>query len=145
MSTDDVLYEKDFTGITEFTDFYMFADEQTDGKVEVDPDGLAIIVGVQTGSLSQPQVMAIPDESFNLEEGGNYKVVITAKFPTDGTLQITMGTWSANDQNQFPVKATGDFQEVVCNFDSWPVNADGAHLFFQCGDFKGTTILKKKR
>ena len=70
-------------------------------------------------------------------------MVITAKYPADGTLQVNMGTWSANDQAQFPVTATGDFQEVVCEFPGWSVDAEGAHLLFQCGDFKGTTIVKK--
>ena len=138
-----VIYEKDFTGITEFTDWSQFADEQTDGKVGVDPNGVAITVGIQTGQVWQPQVMVIPDGSFNLESGGNYRAVITAKFPTDGTLQINMGSWSANDQDQFPVKSTGDFQEIVCDFNGWPVNATGAHMLFQCGDFKGTIIVKK--
>ena len=87
--------------------------------------------------------MVVPDGSFNLKEDGNYKVIVTAKFPADGTLQINMGTWSANDQAQFPVTATGDFQEVECEFPGWSVDAEGAHLLFQCGDFKGTTILKK--
>ena len=138
-----VLYENDFTGITEFTGWSQFDDSQTDGKVEVDADGVAITVGIQTGQLWQPQVMIVPDGSFNLVEDGDYKVVVTAKFPTDGTLQINMGTWSANDQAQFPVTATGDFQEVECEFPGWSVDAEGAHLLFQCGDFKGTTILKK--
>ena len=137
-----VLYENDFTGITEFTGWSQFDDSQTDGKVDVDPDGVAITVGIQTGQLWQPQVMVIPDGSFNLKEDGNYKVYVTAKFPSDGTLQINMGTWSANDQAQFPVEATGDFQTVECDFEGWSVDAEGAHLLFQCGDFKGTTILK---
>lgn len=137
-----LLYENDFTGITAFYGWTQFDDSQTDGKVEVDPDGVAITVGIQTGQLWQPQVMVVPDGSFNLKEGSKYTVVVTAKFPTSGTLQINMGTWSANDQDQFPVTATGDFQEVVCEFPDWSVDANGAHLLFMCGDFKGTTILK---
>ena len=133
-----VLYENDFTGITEFTGWTQFDDSQTDGKVEVDPDGVAITVGIQTGQLWQPQVMVVPDGSFDLKEDGNYKVIVTAKFPKDGTLQINMGTWSANDEAQFPVIANGDFQVVECDFEGWSVDAEGAHLLFQCGDFKGS-------
>ena len=133
-----VLYENDFTGITEFTGWSQFDDSQTDGKVEVDPDGVAITVGIQTGQLWQPQVMVVPDGSFDLKEDGNYKVIVTAKFPKDGTLQINMGTWSANDEAQFPVIANGDFQVVECDFEGWSVDAEGAHLLFQCGDFKGS-------
>ena len=36
-----VLYENDFTGITEFTGWSQFDDSQTDGKVDVDADGVA--------------------------------------------------------------------------------------------------------
>ena len=135
--------EADFTTATEFTGWTQFDDSQTDGKVELQAgEGLAITVGVQTGQLWQPQIMVIGDGSFNLEEDGNYKVVVTAKFPSAGTLQINMGSWSANDQATFPVTATGDFQTDVFEFEGWSVNAEGAHLLFQCGDFKGTTIVK---
>ena len=136
-----VLYENDFTGISEFTGWSQFGDGQ-EGSVAVDPDGVAITVGSQTGQLWQPQVMIVPDGSFNLEEDGTYKVIVTAKFPADGTLQINMGSWSANDQATFPVTATGDFQDIECLFEGWSVNAEGAHLLFQCGDFLGTTIVK---
>lgn len=138
-----VLYENDFTGITEFTGWAQFSEEQTDGKVEPTTDGVAITVGIQTGQLWQPQVMIVPNGSFNLEEDGAYKVIITAKYPTNGTLQINMGSWSANDQYQFPITSTGDFQTDEFLFEDWSVTAVGAHLIFMCGDFKGTTIVKK--
>jgi hypothetical protein len=138
-----LIAEVDFTTATEFNGWTQFDDSQTDGKVELQQGvGLAITVGTQTGQLWQPQIMVIPDGSFNLEEDGNYNVVVVAKFPTAGTLQINMGSWSANDQATFPVEASDDFQEIVCTFEGWSVNAEGAHLLFQCGDFKGTTILK---
>ena len=137
----ELIAEVDFTTATEFTGWNQFGDGQ-EGSVAVDPDGIAITVGSQTGQLWQPQIMVIGDGSFNLEEDGNYKVVVVAKFPTAGTLQINMGSWSANDQATFPVTATGDFQDIECLFEGWSVNAEGAHLLFQCGDFKGTTILK---
>ena len=136
-----VLYENDFTGISEFTGWSQFGEGQ-EGSVGVDADGVAITVGSQTGQLWQPQVMIVPDGSFNLEEDGNYKILVTAKFPTAGTLQINMGSWSANDQATFPVEASDDFQTIECDFEGWSVNAEGAHLLFQCGDFLGTTIVK---
>ena len=138
-----LLYENDFTTAREFTGWSQFDDIQTDGKVELTADGLAITVGIQTGQLWQPQVMVIPDGSFNLDEGGDYQVVVTAKFPGAGTLQMNMGTWSANDQALFSVGASNNFQTIVCEFPNWSVDANGAHLLFQCGDFRGTTILKK--
>ena len=138
-----IIAEADFTTATEFTGWTQFDDSQTDGKVELQAgEGLAITVGIQTGQLWQPQIMVIPDGSFDLKEKCAYTVVVTAKFPTDGTLQINMGSWSANDLAQFPIETNGDFQVVECYFEDWSVDAEGAHLLFQCGDFKGTTILK---
>ena len=97
----ELIAEVDFTTATEFTGWNQFGDGQ-EGSVELKAgEGLAITVGSQTGQLWQPQTMVIPDGSFNLEEDGNYKVVVVAKFPTAGTLQINMGSWSANDQATF--------------------------------------------
>jgi hypothetical protein len=136
-----VLYENDFTGITEFTGWNQFGDGQ-EGSVAVDPDGIAITVGSQTGQLWQPQTMIIPDGSFNVEEDGNYKVVVVAKFPTAGTLQINMGTWGSNDQTTVDVPASDDFQTVEIEFPAFAYTLEGCHLLFQNGDFLGTTIVK---
>lgn len=137
-----LIAEADFTTAIEFTGWFQFADEQNDGKVELGAQGLEITFGTKTGQLWQPQIMVISDGSFNLEEDGNYKVVVTAKFPTAGRLQINMGSWSANDQATFNIAASDDFQTVECDFKGWSLTAEGAHLLFQCGDFMGTTILK---
>ena len=142
-----LIAEKDWSGVTdEELPWIQFAGPEGgpyNGSAKGGADGIEITVTEDAGTLWQPQTMAIADGSFNLEEDGNYRIVVTAKFPTDGTLQINMGTWSANDQASFPVTATGDFQEVVCDFEGWSVTAEGAHLLFQSGNFLGTTILKK--
>ena len=136
-----VLSEVDFTTLTEFTGWNQFADGQ-EGSVELTAEGLAITVVTQTGELWQPQTMVIGDGSFNLAEDGNYKVVITAKYPTDGTLQINMGSWGSNAQQTFEVTSTGDFQTDEFVFDPWGADIEGCHLLFQNGDFLGTTIIK---
>ena len=87
-----LLAEVNYASATGFTGWSQFGDEQTDGKIELTSEGLAITVGIQTGQLWQPQVMVLPDGSFDLEENGNYRVIVTAKFPASGTLQINMGT-----------------------------------------------------
>ena len=133
--------EVDFTTLSEFTGWSQFAEGQS-GSVELTAEGLAITVGSQTGELWQPQTMVIADGSFNLAEDGNYKVVITAKYPTDGTLQINMGSWGSNAQQTFPVTSTGDFQTDEFVFDPWGADIEGCHLLFQNGDFLGTTIIK---
>jgi len=146
-----VVAAQDFTGgfKGEYPYFYQFADGQ-EGSVTSDPEGVAITVGNTTGLLWEPQVIVIPDDpdGLYLEEGGNYKVVINAKFPCSGTLQINLGSWFTNDQYPVYVESTGDFQQVEIpfrNFVGTTLDEKGhpnGHVVFQCGDFKGTTILK---
>lgn len=144
-----VIAEKDFTGGFEgnYPNWYRFGDDQ-DGSISSDPDGVAITVGSKTGNLWQPQLRVI-DEEIQLREGGNYKVVVTAKFPCNGQLQINMGSWSGNEQYPVDVVSTGEFQEVEINCLNYPYNCNNsggvgdAHVLIQCGDFLGTTIVKK--
>lgn len=142
----NVIAEKEFTG-EEFIYWYQFAENQT-GSVVSMTNGLNITVGSKTGELWQPQIMVIPDEIL-LQKGDNYKVVVTAKFPCNGTLQINMGSWSTQDQHTTAVVSTGGFQEVEIDFEDFPGDCiddagnGNAHVLFMCGDFLGTTILKK--
>ena len=139
-----LIAEKDWTGGFEgdYPMWNQFADGQ-EGGVTSDAEGVAINVGTQTGELWQPQVTVL-NEGLTLVEDGNYKVVITAKFPSDGTLQINMGNWDGRDQYTTDVVATGDFQEVEVLFEGYAYNVDGnGFVLFQCGDFAGTTIVKK--
>jgi hypothetical protein len=139
-----VVASKDWTGGFEgdYPMWAQFADGQ-EGNVASDAEGVAITVGTQTGELWQPQVQIL-NEGLTLEEDHSYKVVVTAKFPGDGTLQINMGNWDGRDQLTTDVTATGDFQEVEIVFENYAYNVDGnGFVLFQCGDFAGTTIVKK--
>ena len=111
-----VIAEKDFTGGFEgnYPNWYQFGDGQ-DGSISSDPDGIAINVGSKTGQFWDPQVMLI-NEEIQLRKGGNYKVVVTAKFPCDGQLWIKMGSWADGKQYPVDVVSTGEFQEVEINF-----------------------------
>ena len=137
-----LIAEKDWTGgfVGDYPMWGMFAEGQ-EGGVTSDAEGVAITVGTKTGQLWQPMYTIL--EGFDLFENGNYTVTIVAKFPCDGQLQINMGNWSNNYQYDFPVKATGDFQEITCSFPEFPCNVQDAHVLFECGDFAGTTIVKK--
>ena len=136
-----LIAEKDWTGV-ESLPWWQFSDEDN-GSVDVDPDGIAVTVTEKTGQLWQPQGFILQEgDGLSLKESGNYRVVINAKFPCDGTLQVNMGSWECSYQYQFPVKATGDFQTVFYDFYDCPCDAKDAHVIFQCGDFLGTTIIK---
>ena len=136
---ESVIAEKDWTGVTELPGFVQFADD-AQGSAEMVADGISITVNADAGTLWQPQLSVV--EGFDLAMDGNYKVVVVAKFPTNGQLQINMGDWSNNFQYDFPVEATGDFQEVEVEFPEFGADCTGAHVLFQCGNFLGTTIFK---
>ena len=147
-SAQAVIYEKDFTGGFEgdYPMWSQFDASQTEAgsKIESNADGIAIIVASQTGQLWQPQVEVTPLGAFDVYQFDHYKIVITAKYPTDGQVQLQLGNWQGNFQEAFPVTSTGDFQTDEFVF-SDPADADheASHMLFQCGDFLGTTILKK--
>ena len=133
--------EKDWTGgfVGDYPFWGQFSDDQ-EGSITSDADGVAITFGTQTGQLWQPQVIIL--DGFDLAKNGNYTVAIVAKFPSNGQLQICMGSWEYNQEYDIPVNATGDFQEVEVEFPEYGADALNAHVLFQCGDFKGTTIVK---
>ena len=139
-----LIAEKDWTGGFEggYPMWAQFADGQ-EGNVTSVAEGVAITVGTQTGELWEPRVMVL-NEGLTLEEDHTYKVVVTAKFPCNGTLQINMGNWDGRDQTTTAVTATGDFQKVEIVFENFAYYVDSnGFVLFQCGDFAGTTIVKK--
>ena len=139
-----VIALKDWTGGFE-GDYPMWAQfaEGQEGSVSSDAEGVNITVGTQTGELWQPQVTVL-NEGLTLEEDHSYIVTVTAKFPSNGTLQINMGNWDGRDQYTTEVEATGDFQDVEVAFPDYAYNVDGnGFVLFQCGDFAGSTIVKK--
>jgi hypothetical protein len=137
-----LIAEKDWTGGFE-SDSPKFYDENK-GSVASDAEGVAITVESQTGQLMYPLIFAFPyysSASLMLKQDGHYKVVVTAKFPIDGTLMVNMGSTSCTY-----ITASGDFQEVDINLPTFPEAVDtniGCGLTLSFGDFVGTTILKK--
>lgn len=139
IADDIIVAQKDWTGVTNLP-WYQF---NNNGSAQMVNDGIAVTVNSR-GNYWQPQVNVV--EGLNLVQGRNYKVVVVAKFPASGQLQINMGEFS-NDNNiqyNFHVDATGDFQEVECEFPNYGKNVTNGsgHVLFQCGNFVGTTIIK---
>lgn len=142
-SAQTLIAEKDWSGVTDDQlPWIQFAGEEGayNGSAKGGADGIEITVTEDVGQLWQPQANVL--EGFDLAVDGNYKVVIVAKLPCDGQLQINMGDWGTNFQYDFAVTATGDFQEIECEFPEYGGDATGAHVLFQCGNFVGTSIVK---
>lgn len=141
-----LIAEKDFTGGFEGNypySSYFFPN--VNGSVSSDPDGVAITIGSQTLSFWECGLTVFPGSSFNLNPTGNYKVVVTAKFPTTGTLAISIRDLTMDNYSSTYVKNTEDFQEVEIEVSAFSEMFEGidCELGFHCGEFLGTTILKK--
>ena len=141
-----LVVEKDWTGGYEGEYPYMFATSNVEASVSSDAEGVAITVISSTDQIFFPVLESFPFfESFELKQDGRYKVVVTAKFPTNGVLQVGLGN-TDKSYNSTYVTTTGGFQEIEINLPAFPElyspnNNCNVDLCF--GDFVGTTILKK--
>lgn len=137
------LAKVNFLGITEFNGWSQFGDSQPEGKIEVVDDGIAITNDKFQSQSWQPQVMIVPDGSFDLEEGHNYVIRLTIKVPSDGQYMVNIGTWSNNSQLFSSVKARDDFQIIDVEYPEYKNSVSGCHVLLGCGWVVGTTILKE--
>ena len=141
-----LIAEKDWTGGYEGEYPYMFATVGAAASISSDANGVAITIESPTGQIVGPIVGAFPNYSLSLKQDGKYKVVVTAKFPTNGTFLVSLGN-TDKSYNSTYVTTTGGFQEIEINLPAFPELFDpdswGCDLYLSFGDFVGTTILKK--
>ena len=144
-----LIAERDFTGITDSELPRIYGScEGVNASLSSDADGLAITVNSQISQMGFPTIEVFPRESLNLKPIGSYKgcykVVITAKFPTNGGLMMEVSNMDHCSSSAY-VTATGDFQEFEMTAPVLPFYFDGedCNLSLHWGDFNGTTILKK--
>ncbi len=106
-------------------------------------EGLEISVPAEGSVYWEPQTIIL--QPFDLEEDASYKVVITAKVPTSGELQLNMGSWDdgVSQQQVLNVEASNDFQEIVLDCPDWEANTTNNHVLWQSGKLVGTSIIKK--
>ena len=136
-----VFAEKDWTGCTEEDLlWYEIADGQ-EGSVTASEDGIVITLPTLSSEIWQPQTMIL--DGAPLTKGLDYTVRITAKIPSDGQLQVQMGSWEEGVADQYSVDVTGsdEFQTIDVKFPSVPY--EDAHVLFQSGFIVGTTVVKK--
>jgi hypothetical protein len=137
------LNKTNLEGLTEYNGWTQFDHTQEDFSIDVEPEGLAITNPRIQAEIWQPQVMVVPDGSFDLEEGHDYIVRLTIKAPSDGTYQVNIGSWFCNDVGRFSVKANLDFQIVDVEFPEYKGNVAGGHVLLQVGWVEGTTVVKE--
>ena len=134
-SDENVIAEKDWSSP------YWFGDYEDNGATYVmTSEGVAINNPQVQEDLWRPQTSVL--EGATLEENHSYKVVVNAKIPSDGQLQINMGSWGFAQQYDFPVTASDDFQDIEVLFDDFPNNEEGVHVLFQNGGIAGTCVVR---
>ena len=104
-------------------------------------DGLSITNPAVQADLWKPRTGVL--QAFNLERDNDYIVRITAKIPSDGKIQVYMGSWESGEQYEKVVQASNDVQVIDIDFPDYSVAVKDAHIQFLSGGIKGTTIIKK--
>ena len=139
------LAKVNFVGITEVPQWSSF-DDQPDEIVEIVDDGLAITNTNMQSQSWQPQVVVVPNGSFDLEEGHDYIVRLTIKVPSDGTYMVNVGSYqNAHNVCHVPVEAGDDFQIIDVEYPEYKysVAEADAHVVLGLGWVVGTTIIKE--
>lgn len=135
-----LIAEKDWSGVaTDDLPYYLFP-RPANGSISGSADGIQITVTEASETPYLPSVTIL--ETFSLKENSDYKIVINAKFPCDGILKVILGGWGEVEYD-FPVKATGDFQDIECDFPWYVRDKENTCILFLCGNFVGTTVVKK--
>lgn len=132
-----------FEGLTELYQWTSFSGDGTDATIEIVDDGLAINNPRMQEKDWYPQLIVVPDGSFNLEEGHDYIVRLTVKVPSDGTYMMNIGNWGTNYSCHVPVTASDDYQIIDTEYPEYGRSTENAHVLFGCGWVTGTTIIKE--
>jgi hypothetical protein len=121
---------------------YWFDDEGTGAICVLTAEGVAITNPQAQEEFWKPQTQVLKDAK--LQKNHSYKVIVTAKIPKNGELQIQLGTWrnSYIEDKPFPVKSSNDFQTFEVDFMNFPVDAEDGHVLFQNGGIVGTSIVQ---
>jgi len=126
----------------DLTGSYWFGDEETGATCVTTAEGIAITNPKVQENLWTPQSQVIQNAKF--EKDHTYKVVVNAKIPSDGLLQIQLGTWGQGVciDKSFDVKASDDFQDFEVVYEDFTVDAKDGHVLFQNGGIAGTCVVK---
>ncbi len=119
---------------------FWFADEGSGATCEMVADGVAITNPKVQSEHFAPQTEVL--QGAKLQENHTYRVIVEAKIPSNGELQINMGNGDYAEQYSVPVTASKDFQNIEVMFNDFPNTLDNVGVLFQNGKIKGTSIVR---
>ena len=90
-----------------------------------------------------PQTMVLKDAK--LQKNHSYSVIVEAKIPSKGDLQVQLGSWDNSEcwDQSIPVLASSDFQTFEFTYQDFPVDAVDGHVLFQSGGIAGTCVIRR--
>ena len=119
---------------------FWFDDGGTGATCEMVADGVAITNPKVQSELYTPQTEVL--QGAKLEENHTYKVIVEAKIPSNGELQVNMGNGDFQQQYSVPVTASKEFQNIEVMFNDFPETLDNVRVLFQNGGIKGISIVR---
>ena len=121
---------------------WLISNEDVGATCKMTSGGLAITnPGVQEEAWT-PQAIVL--DGFSLKKGHDYTVRMEVKIPASGKLQVNMGGWDFYEQYVVSVKKKTDSQIIDVDFPEYGETFEGdAHVLFQNGKIKGTTVLQE--
>ena len=128
-----------------WADPYWFDDGGTGATFTITDGGLAITNPKVQNEIWTPQTMIL--KNANLQKNHTYKVIVNAKIPSDGDLQMQLGSWARDvyEHQSIAVNASSDFQDLEFIYRDFPADAEGAFVVFQNGFIAGTSIVRSVR
>ena len=119
---------------------YFFSDDGVGATCNMTSEGLAIYNPKVQELLWTPQAMVIAD--MTLEENHTYKVIVSAKIPSAGKLQLNLSNWESDWDKSISVNASSNFQDFEFLYENCPYYTESGHVMFQNGGIKGTSIVR---
>ena len=136
---EEVIAEKNWA------DPYWFGEEGVGATCEMTDEGLAITNPKVQDEAWTPQTMIL--KNAKLQKNHSYKVIVNAKIPSDGDLQMQLGSWGSGEcwDQSVPVTASSDFQDFEFMYYDYSADAEDGHVLFQNGHIAGTCVIRNIR
>ena len=131
----NVLAEENWNG-----PYWFGVDDGVGATYNMTAEGLAITNPTVQEERWKLQTIVI--QNVRLQKNHSYKVIVSAKIPAAGKLQVNLCNWENVWDNDISVNASNDFQDFEFLYENCPYYAESGFLFFQNGCIVGTSVVR---
>ena len=119
---------------------YLFLDHGVGATYKMTAEGLSITNPKVQDEVWTPQTIVI--QNVRLQQNHSYKVIVNAKIPSAGKLQVNLRNWESDWSKSISVNASNDFQDFEFLYEDCPYYTESGFLFFHNGCIKGTRVVR---